>query len=496
MFTIAGILADEEPKTAISPNGLYNSSNLSSSDLDYDLDSDPLAGLSEFTFMLWAYISPPSSTYSFIPYVGTGGSGLSRPIILTQASFTASIKNSNGGTTTVLNLQTNTENAWVHYCVTGSVSNGRIRIYQNGVLLNSATMTYANASTTDARFDNIDDIDISQCNIYNRELSESEVAEHYVNQNGQVGVLSYDAMTTGQRSGLIYCASLTNDISFDGNEFKDRSTSNISLSPQPSLTGQQIYVYTALSQVYTVNSIVLNGTNQYVVSTNSSNYNFGTDTVFVSGWVKSGENHKLYFKGNETGTSSQDLFINAEVLSSREVVFDLSVNVSNRRQWVTTATPIPNDGNWHHVAIYHARTDDTTQPVLWVDGVSQGAIPQSYTIGSGWASANFTQTQPMKLGITAIPAFYGDGTGVFVNTIKGYSPTQADIDELYNSGTPRCYTDVDPTLKARFMSFIDCGTYNGRTEAQALTEHVESELFTNVNSAPFTGTGLSVECST
>ena len=253
--------------------------------------------------------------------------------------------------------------------------------------------------------------------------------------------------------------------------------------------------YVAPPSTFAVNSADLNGTSQYFVSTNVSNYNFGTDSVFVSGWVKSGENYKIYFKGNETGTSGQDLFINTEVLPSREIVFDLAVNVSNRRQWVTTATPIPNDGNWHHVAIYHARTNDTTQPVLWVDGVSQGAIPQSYTIGSGWASANFTQTQPMKLGITAIPAFYGVGTGVFVNTIKGYSPIQADIDELYNGGIPKCYADVNPTLKARFMSFIDCGTYNGRTEVQALTEHVESELFTNVNNAPFTGTGLSVECT-
>ena len=163
-----------------------------------------------------------------------------------------------------------------------------IRIYQNGVLLNSATMTYANASTTDARFDNIDDIDISQCNIYNRELSESEVAEHYIDQNGQVGVLAYDAMTTAQRSGLIYCASLTDDISFAGNEFKDRSTNNITLSSTPSLTGQQIYVYTdvSTSTTYAVNSANLNGVDQYFNRTNYTSTQFNSSGITFFGWFK------------------------------------------------------------------------------------------------------------------------------------------------------------------------------------------------------------------
>jgi len=247
--------------------------------------------------------------------------------------------------------------------------------------------------------------------------------------------------------------------------------------------------------IFPVSTVSLNGTTQYLLSTNSSLYNFGTDSVFISGWVRSDLSSTLYFKGNEAGVGGQDLFIQGGYEGNGDIVFDLSLNNSNRRQWITTAKPVPLDGDWHHIAVYHARTNDGTAPTLWVDSVSQGAMPVFFTAGSGWASANFTQTQPVRMGVVPIPAFFLESTGAFVNTIKGYSPTQLDIDELYNDDTPLCYDDVDGTLKAQFMSFIDCGTFNGSTEAQARTERVESHLFTNVNSAPFTGTGLSVECN-
>ena len=56
MFTIAGILADEEPKTPISTNGLYNSSRLDGSSGDFYLSSTLIGGTSEATLMAWFYI--------------------------------------------------------------------------------------------------------------------------------------------------------------------------------------------------------------------------------------------------------------------------------------------------------------------------------------------------------------------------------------------------------------------------------------------------------
>ena len=182
-------------------------------------------------------------------------------------------------------------------------------------------MTYANSSTTSAFFDDlsgtVNDVDISQFNVYNRELTGVEVAEHYVEQDGQVGVLAYDAMTIAQRSGLIYCSSLTNDISFDGNEFKDRSGNNTTLSPLPALTGQQIYVYTDASttQLFPANAINLDGSTQYLeLQGSASRLDVGTDSLTLSLWanVKTSstrERIRAYFKGETSSTGENEISI-------------------------------------------------------------------------------------------------------------------------------------------------------------------------------------------
>ena len=63
-------------------------------------------------------------------------------------------------------------------------------------------MTYSNASgVTNQYIPDSSTTSIAQLNIYNRELTDVEVAEHYVVIDSQVGVLAYDAMTTEQRNG-------------------------------------------------------------------------------------------------------------------------------------------------------------------------------------------------------------------------------------------------------------------------------------------------------
>ena len=244
MFPYIGIMADEEPKDSISPSGLYNSSESTATKNDF---STPLIdGLSEFTFMMWVYV-PTAITY-VAPYIEKGAYiGNSMPFIIKNGSIGSSITNSNGGRTVVDYFTAVPKDEFIHVTVTGSVSNNRIRMYLNGSLGQSAVMTYANDVSTSSFLSlNQTGFSISHVNAFNRELSEAEVAEHYVYDDDLLfaGVLGYDAMTASQRNGLVYSSSYTKDISIAGNEFTDKSGNGVTLSPQPTLTGQQIYVYT------------------------------------------------------------------------------------------------------------------------------------------------------------------------------------------------------------------------------------------------------------
>ena len=265
MFPFIGIHANEEPRTEISPSGLYataDSSSLTASSFSQNL----LSGRSEFTFMFWGYIDATSGTFFIAPYTETTAIGQSSITVAGAGldQILVSLKNANGGTTSLTANVPVDYQEWFHIAVTGSVINGRVRAYYNGLLVDSATMTYANAVATSNELNTLGSlISTAQYNVYDRELSESEVLEHIADDgtNG-VGALAYDAMDANQRQGLFYCSSFIKDISISGNEFTDKSGNNISISQLPSLTGESIYAYTALgggSQTFPVISSSFDG---------------------------------------------------------------------------------------------------------------------------------------------------------------------------------------------------------------------------------------------
>jgi hypothetical protein len=248
---IAGIMADEEPKTPLSPSGLYNSSYMYSDTSQHAiLDStDMLNNRSEFTFMFWIYGREDAFWGSWS--TGTGGEFspiFSWSIISSQINIEFKIRNTSGGHTVVSSVY-NWPFEWTLFSVTGSLLSNSIKLYANGVLLNTATMSYPVSNdylSYSFRRVNSSPHSLSQPLFYDRALSDAEVAEHYVYDDNTMssGVLGFNAMTPAQKSGITYLASLTEDISIAGNEFTDKSGNGVTLSPQPTLTGQQIYVYT------------------------------------------------------------------------------------------------------------------------------------------------------------------------------------------------------------------------------------------------------------
>ncbi len=254
MFPYSGINASEEPKTSIVVSGLQNTSDLGSLNNGGDLSSVILSGKSELTLMVWISVDDFSlhTTTGVRPFVESYPD--SYPILFSSIRVQFRVRNSISGYTIVSHYDTFAENTFYHICITQSLLNGRARIYVNGVLENSAIMTYENITGTTAfQIREQEGVDIAQFNVYDRELTEAEVRSHYIYDSvlSRSGVVSFNAMTTAQKSGLSYCSSMTDNISFSGNEFNDKSGSNITMSPKPSLTGEQIYVYTDVNDIPT-----------------------------------------------------------------------------------------------------------------------------------------------------------------------------------------------------------------------------------------------------
>ncbi len=486
MFTIAGILADEEPKTGISASGLYNSSSPSTSDPSYTYSSNLLSGRSEFSIMVWAYVdSSAQSNFNLKPYLESSGITQNiKPIIIKETSVECVISNSNGGITTVGSTTANNKGSFIHLCVTGSVSNNRIRIYRNGTLLSSAVMTYANATSTEAITFSTSLIDLAQLNIYDRELPEEEVSEHYVydSDTSQAGVLGYDAMTTSQRSGLIYSSSFIDSISFSGNEFKDRSGNDITLSPQPSLTGQQIYVYTDASDLpsdqpnaFAPSVATLDGSSQYYDAGNS--FGITTEDFGFSGWFKfnSISSSSVLF-GKYINASNQASYYFYWDQTTNELIFDLSttgVAVTKSLKYSFT----PNIGQWYHIATVR----ESSVYKLYIDNSEVHSESMTDTIYNSNTSFNWGALGSLSL--------YADVSLFNVNVSVGSAYTTSNIDEMYNSGTPLSYSEHSTSLQSKFTAFNYLGNWTGNTGQETTDQTSNGNDLTAIGSPTYEPTG-------
>ncbi len=488
---IAGIVADEEPKTPTSVSGLYNSSDLGSLPSDgSELSSLILNGRSELTLMTWMSVDDFSLLVgsTAIPFVELNFTSF--PIQMESSSVSSLIRNSNGGITTVSHSDTYLEDTLYHVCVTQSLSNNRIRIYVNGVLLNSAVMSYNNATTaTEFRIKNQDGVSLSQFNAYDRELTESEVAEHYVYDFDllQQGVLGFDAMTPAQKSGLIYSSSYTDTISIAGNEFTDKSGNNITLSTQPSLTGQQIYVYTNASDlpssttIYDVNSATLDGTSQYFDAGNPAEFDIFTanNPYTIEAWY------------SPKTTSGVGVFIGQSRFTDRTFTLvrngdDLQVDRSNSAglDTITIANSLT-AGEWYHIVYTY---DGSTMSVYLND-----ATPQ--TLASSRVAPN--ATTEVYIGAQGNnPTGAATHDNCQISFVRFYTSalSSSEVTTLYNAGTPLCYDDIPTPITDDCVYAPRLANYNGNAGQELIDQSASAITTTNIGSTPFTGTGLSVEC--
>lgn len=487
MFPYIGIMASEEPKTPNSVSGLYNTSDFFSAPSNSVLSDVSLSGLGEFTFMCWVYLISPSS--NIIVY--RESSSTLRPLyFLGSGSVSVTFDNSNGGVTTLQYPYTREVNEWHHWTVTGSVSNGRLRLYKDGVLVQSAVMTYANETSSSSIIDN-DSYYLSQLNIYDRELTESEVAEHYVYDDDLLfeGVLGYDAMTASQRDGLVYSSSYTDTISIAGNEFTDKSGNGVTLSPQPTLTGQQIYVYTDANDlpnggdvpvIYPVNSMFLagagnvNASSSPITSLKDSDQTWsirfkpdtiggsGTKVLFTLGSVSNARAFRVYSNGSAISVASYPVIGSTSGVSS-----------------ITSSVLLIQD-QWHTISI---QVDISNTLSITVDGVKNS---------TSMGGLDINATYPVSIGQTG-GLFYNTGSlGIFRGWNRLLSDAEIIENELNSNTEYLCNNDLSTGIKNGLIVDVNLGNYNGGTTP--LVDNEGTLTFSEIGTVTYTGTGLSVEC--
>jgi len=487
MFTIAGILADEEPKTATSPSGLYNTSDMNGA--IRELDTVLLGGRCEFTIMFWINrqengaftIYQESSPFSF-------------PLQFSGSTVNISLANSNGGNTVISNYPlTTTFGQWYHWCITGSVSNGRLRLYRDGVLLTSSTMTYSNASSTKGRFNQCG-VDMSQVNVYDRELTEVEVAEHYVYDEDtmQVGVLGWDAMTPAQRSGLIYSSSFTKDISISGNEFTDKSGNGITLSPQPSLTGEQIYIYTdandlpSATTVYPLSSMNTTGTGS--LYTNDSSFNMSAlkaSGMSISMFVDTTSAPNAYLANFSSDSSDGTPVELAMKIQGGSGNFTVEGYNGAPFKTISTNIQISSQGLTHIGLTLNA---GASVAKLYIDGVEEAT--------GNLSTLNVSSTGRLAIAEGQFGNIYFPTNGLkAMPRVTNREITASEM--LYFAQNPSvCYADIDNTsgLKDATIYAPTLGEYNGSV-AQALIDPASGIITNEAGTVTYDGTGVSVECT-
>ncbi len=481
-------MADEEPKTSTSVSGNYNSTTLSYLSA---FNTSLLSGLDEFTLMFWVYLDPANpSSFTVVPYTENKlPSTVINPVTFRNNNIEVKILNSGGGSTLTLFSTPPTVGEFFHCAVSGSLSNSRIRLYINGVLESSSIMSYANATMDDAQLNN-SECDIAQMNLYGVELTEEEVLEHYVYDDDLLfaGVLGFDAMTAGQKANMLYSSSLIEDVSFGGNEYSDKTGNGISLTPKPSLLGEQIYIYTnaddlpsAGPQIYNVNSASFNGTSD-AINLDSTLIDSSADWSVAFNFVSdSGQDNEFIFSPWKEGlTNDRGL----GVLYNLSDKFAMLVKNSSGTPFnVVSALDI---------------VVDTEYAIIIEHNVSAKTV-NTYVDGSIIMSTTYTGTLDPIDNIKLMCRDYGNGNERFYGggliNFNSWSRLLSSQEIAERSTMPAKCFDSSTDLEASRTAFIPL--YNGADVTlgnELINLDDGTKNATTVGSPTYTDQGLQVEC--
>ena len=278
---------------------------------------------------------------------------------------------------------------------------------------------------------------------------------------------------------------MTKDISISGNEFTDRSGSGISMSPQPDLTGEQIYVYTSLASVPVispVNSATLNGTQMGFVTSPTEVHTAGLSWglwINKSSTVGAVSFQRILSKmGNGAGNDIVfgSYFINSSKQIETFVSFDGVSTVGSQ------LTPSITDDQWYFLGV----TFDGITIKQYLDGVEVNSDSLVGTLNN--------DTRDLHIGYN--PTFLGQEFGGCVSAVfvSQQAFTTSVMNEAFvDSSTYKCFDDI-PNITSNSYVCSNLSTY---TDSPSATVDLSGSgnNWTTTGAVTYTNQGLSVECT-
>lgn len=230
--------------------------------------------------------------------------------------------------------------------------------------------------------------------------------------------------------------------------------------------------------IYSVNSADLDGTSQYFTCSDILNTSLDWS---VYGWVKFDS-----FSDNNTLISDFDT-TSGLMLRYRNISGNLRLTVDDGAINFDSTFGALSAGVWYFIGAsyntvsgYTITVNGTTDTLATT---SANNVARGFNIGA-LRPATLSQNIEGSIGVLA----------VYDKTL-----TSSERTELYNSGVSKCYNDLSTALTTDLVAFWNLGNTSGGElpSGQELTDQSgNGNNLTNVGSTPFTGSGLSVECST
>jgi hypothetical protein len=237
------------------------------------------------------------------------------------------------------------------------------------------------------------------------------------------------------------------------------------------------------------------GSSQYFQTVDSATFDFGTGGFSLSAWVNfdsfpdiPSQPDVFRIIGEGRGVSGSGPKKTGWSLYYNSTSSLLTLDQYTGTQTSKSVTWSASTSTWYHITV--VRDGDDVK--FYIDGSQQG----STQTGVSAISYNREESNGVYMGRLE----YGSSSTSYLDGSMGpygvwdAALSASEITTLYNSGVAFCYGDLSAALTTNLVSYWHLANWSGSSGTEIEDRHGSNDV-TNVGTTPFTGSGLTVECS-